>query len=320
MQDIMREIYLNGIVPAVKIKDAEKAVPVAKAIARGGVSIIEITFRSDAAAEAIARISKECPDMLVGAGTILTREQVDAAVAAGAKFIVAPGFNPDTVKYCVEKNIPIIPGCSSCGEMEQAISLGIGTVKFFPAEAMGGVAYLKSVSGPYRYLKFMPTGGIDAKNINNYLALPCVSACGGSFMAKEALIDACDYDAVERLTAEAVRAMLGLEIRHIGINCNGDGEAAGVADLLCRFFDVEADDRGGAIFAGTLFEVLKSPFRGEKGHVAIATNSPDRARAHLEKLGFEFDESTASYQPDGRLKVVYTKSDIGGFAFHLIQK
>ena len=320
MQDIMREIYLNGIVPAVKIKDAEKAVPVAKAIARGGVSIIEITFRSDAAAEAISRISKECPDMLVGAGTILTREQVDAAIAAGAKFIVAPGFNPDTVKYCVEKNIPIIPGCSSCGEMEQAISLGIGTVKFFPAEAMGGVAYLKSVSGPYRNLKFMPTGGIDAKNINNYLALPCVSACGGSFMAKEALIDACDYDAVERLTAEAVCAMLGLEIRHIGINCAGDGEAAGVADLLCRFFDVEADDRGGAIFAGTLFEVLKSPYRGEKGHVAVATNSPDRARAQLEKRGFVFDESTASYAPDGRLKVVYTKSDIGGFAFHLIQK
>lgn len=320
MHDIMREIYLSGIVPAVKIKDAEKAVPVAKAIARGGVSVIEITFRSDAAAEAIARISKECPDMLVGAGTILTREQVDAAVKAGAKFIVAPGFNPDTVKYCISKNIPIIPGCSSCGEMEQALSLGIGTVKFFPAEAMGGVAYLKSVSAPYRNLKFMPTGGIDAKNIVSYLALPCVSACGGSFMAKEALIDAGDYDAVERLTAEAVRAMLGFEIRHIGINCDGENEAAGVANTLCRFFGVPADDRGGAIFAGTLFEVLKSPYRGEKGHVAIATNSPDRARAHLEKLGFEFDESTASYQPDGRLKVVYTKSDIGGFAFHLIQK
>lgn len=320
MHDIMREIYLSGIVPAVKIKDAEKAVPVAKAIARGGVSVIEITFRSDAAAEAIARISKECPDMLVGAGTILTREQVDAAVKAGAKFIVAPGFNPDTVKYCISKNIPIIPGCSSCGEMEQALSLGIGTVKFFPAEAMGGVAYLKSVSAPYRNLKFMPTGGIDAKNIVSYLALPCVSACGGSFMAKEALIDAGDYDAVERLTAEAVRAMLGFEIRHIGINCAGDGEATDVANTLCRFFGVPADDRGGAIFAGTLFEVLKSPYRGEKGHVAIATNSPDRARAHLEKLGFEFDESTASYQPDGRLKVVYTKSDIGGFAFHLIQK
>ena len=320
MKDIFREIYLNGIVPAVKIKNAEKAVPVAKAIGRGGVSIIEITVRTDAAAEAIARISKECPDMLIGAGTILTCGQVDAAIAAGAKFIVAPGFNPETVKYCIKKNIPIIPGCSSCGEMEQALSLGIGVVKFFPAEAMGGVKYLKSVSGPYRSLKFMPTGGIDAKNINEYLALPFVPACGGSFMAKEALIDACDYDGVERLTAEAVRAMLGLEIRHIGINCGGDGEAADVSEKLCRLFGVDADDRGGAIFSGTLFEVLKKPYRGEKGHVAIATNSPDRARAHLEKLGFEFDESTASYAPDGRLKVVYLKDDIGGFAFHLIQK
>lgn len=320
MKDIFREIYLNGLVPAVKIKDAEKAVPVAEAIRRGGVSIIEITFRSDAAAEAIKRIKKSCPDMTVGAGTILTKEQVDAAVEAGAEFIVAPGFNPDTVKYCISKNIPIIPGCSSCGEMEQAMALGIGTVKFFPAEAMGGVAYLKSVSAPYKKLRFMPTGGIDARNINDYLALPCVSACGGSFMAKDAFIDACDYNAVERATAEAVRTMLGFEILHIGVNCENEGEASDVAGKLCRLFGVPFDDRGGAIFTGTLFEVMKKKFRGENGHVAIATNSPDMARAHLEKLGFEFDESTASYTADGKLKVIYLKDDIGGFAFHLIQK
>lgn len=320
MEDFFKKIYLNGIVPVIKIKDADKAVPLAKALIEGGLSVIEVTFRTDAAAEAIRRISSECSEMLVGAGTVLTKDQVDTAVKAGAKFIVSPGFNPDTVKYCVSKNIPIIPGCSTCGEMEQAMVLGLTTVKFFPAEASGGAQFLKAVSAPYKSLRFMPTGGIDASNINQYLALPCVSACGGSFMAKEALVDSGDYEAITRTTAEAVRKMLSLEIRHVGINCQSESEADDVSKKLCRFFGVEPDDRGGAVFAGTLFEVMKKPYLGEKGHVAVSTTSPDRARYHLEKLGFEFDESTASYLPDGRLKVVYTRNDIGGFAFHLIAK
>ena len=320
MNDITRKIYLCGLVPAVKIKDAEKAAPLARALAKGGIDVIEVMFRADAAAEAIERISKECPDVLVGAGTVLTKEQVDAATAAGAKFIVAPGFNPDIVKYCISKGVTVIPGCSSCGEMEQAMALGLDTVKFFPAEAMGGVKYLKAVSAPYKNLRFMPTGGIDLSNEADYLALPCVAACGGSFMAKESLVDAGDFDAITRLSEEAVRKMLGFEILHIGVNCENENEASGVAEKLCKLFGVPADDRGGAIFTGTLFEVLKKKFRGENGHVAIATTSPDRARAHLEKLRFEFDESSASYFDDGRLKVVYLKNDIGGVAVHLIQK
>lgn len=320
MNDITRKIYLCGLVPAVKIKDAEKAVPLARALKNGGIDVIEVMFRADAAAEAIAKISNECPDVLVGAGTVLTREQVDAAVAAGAKFIVAPGFNPDIVKYCISKGVTVIPGCSSCGEMEQAMALGLDTVKFFPAEAMGGVKYLKAVSAPYKKLNFMPTGGIDLSNAADYLSLPCVAACGGSFMAKEALVDAGDFGTITRLSEEAVRKMLALEILHIGVNCGDEGEAADVSGKLCRLFGVDADDRGGAIFTGTLFEVLKKKFRGENGHVAIATTSVDRAKSHLEKLGFEFDESTANYTPDGKLKVIYLKNDIGGFAFHLIQK
>ena len=320
MNDITRRIYNCGIVPTVKISDPNKAVPTARALYRGGIDIVEIVFRTDAAEEAIRRISAECPEVLVGAGTVLTTAQVDAAVNAGAKFIVTPGFNPDTVKYCVAKNIPIVPGAITPGEMEQAMALGLDTVKFFPAEASGGIPFLKAVAGPYKSLKFMPTGGIDEKNLASYTALPNVVACGGSFPAKESLIEAEDYDAITRIAAETMKKMLGFEIKHIGINSADEKEAAKTADALSLMLGLEKDDRAGATFVGTLFEVLKKPFRGTCGHIAVSTNSPDRARAYLERLGFEFDESSASYDEAGRLKVVYFKDEFGKFAFHLIKK
>ena len=319
MNDIVKKLYLCGAVPVISIKDASSAVPLARALIRGGIPCAEVTFRTDAAADAIRNISKECPEVLVGAGTVLTTAQVDKAVDAGAKFIVSPGFNPETVKYCISKNITVIPGCATGGEMEQAMALGLDTVKFFPAEAAGGAPFLKAVSAPYKELNFMPTGGIDAKNISSYLALDSVIACGGSFMAPSALIDAGDFDGIEHLAADAMKTVLGLRIKHIGINCESDDKAADAASKLCRLFGVPADDRGGAIFAGTLFEVLKKPYLGKNGHVAVGTANPDRARAYLEHLGFEFDEKTASYDERGRLKVVYAKDEIGGFAFHLIR-
>lgn len=320
MTDLTRKIYLHGILPVVTIADASKAVPTANALEKGGVGVMEITFRTSAAAQAIKNIKDNCPNMTVGAGTILTTAQVDEAVAAGAEFIVSPGFNPETVKYCVAKNIMIVPGCSTCGEMEQAMALGVNTVKFFPAEATGGVKYLKAVSAPYKSLRFVPTGGIDMNNIASYLALPCVAACGGSFLVSKDLIEKGDFDEITRLTEATVNTILGLEIRHIGINCEDEESAKLTADGLGKFLGKKEDDRGGAIFVGTDFEVLKKPYRGKNGHIAVVTDSPDRARFYLEKRGFEFEESTAGYTDDGKLKVVYTKNDIGGFALHLLKK
>ena len=180
MNDILKKVGLFGIVPVVKIENADDAEPLAKALIAGGLPLAEITFRTDAAAEAIARMAKAYPDMLIGAGTVLTPEQADSAVRAGAKFIVSPGFNPRVVKHCITKGYPVVPGCSTCGEMEQAMELGLDVVKFFPAEASGGLAVLKAVSAPYSKLKFMPTGGIDAANILTYLKFPKIVACGGS--------------------------------------------------------------------------------------------------------------------------------------------
>ena len=170
MNAVLEKIGAIGIVPVIKIDDVEKAVPLAKALCEGGLPVAEVTFRTEEAEEAIKRITAEVPEMLVGAGTVLTTEQVDRAVNAGAQFIVSPGLNPRVVKYCVEKGVPITPGTANASDIEQAIELGLDVVKFFPAGSLGGVSTIKALAAPYTKMKFMPTGGVNAKNLNDYLS------------------------------------------------------------------------------------------------------------------------------------------------------
>ena len=190
MNAVLEQISKIGIVPVVKIDRAEDALPLAKALCAGGLPCAEVTFRTDAAAEAIKIMTENFPNMCVGAGTVLNKEQVDAAVEAGAKFIVSPGLNPNTVKYCIEKGVPVTPGTSSPSDIEQAIELGLDVVKFFPAEQSGGLAKIKAMAAPYVNMKFMPTGGINAKNLTSYLDFPKIIACGGSWMVPGDLINA----------------------------------------------------------------------------------------------------------------------------------
>ncbi len=204
MNTIIEQLGGYGIVPVVVLNDAKKALPLAKALCDGGLPCAEVTFRTDAAEESIRIMSREFPDMLIGAGTVLSTEQVDRAVAAGAKFIVSPGLNPKVVTYCQEKNIPIVPGVVTPTEMEQAMELGLKIVKFFPAESSGGLAMIKAVAAPYTMLKFMPTGGINAKNVRDYLAYDKILACGGSWMVKGSLIDEDRFDEIEAMCREAV--------------------------------------------------------------------------------------------------------------------
>ena len=201
-----------GIVPVVVIDDADTAVPVAEALMRGGIGCAEVTFRTAAAEESIRRIKASCPDLLLGAGTVLCTEQVDKAVTAGAEFIVTPGYNPKVVNYCVERQIPVIPGCMDTNAIEMALEAGLDTVKFFPAEAAGGLKMLKALAGPYVNLKFMPTGGISQANLREYLSFRKVVACGGSWMVKGDLIKNGRYDEIERLSREAIDGMLNLRI------------------------------------------------------------------------------------------------------------
>ena len=318
--DIIKELHNYGLVPVIKITKVENAVPLAKALANGGLNCAEITFRTECAAEAIAAITKEMPDMLVGAGTVLTPEQADKAIAAGSKFIVSPGFNPRVVKHCLEKGIPVLPGCATPSEVEAAMELGLKAVKFFPAEAAGGLNMIKSMAAPYGGIEFMPTGGINEDNMLEYLSFGKIIACGGSFMVKDSLIDAGNFDEITRLTKNAVMKMLGFKLAHVGINCENKDEAIGAAKLISALFGLEYKEGNSSTFVGSEFELMHEPYLGKNGHIAISTNFADRAKAYLSKQGIEFNESTAKYDAKGNLKVVYLKDEICGFAIHIVEK
>lgn len=203
MDAVLEKFGKIGIVPVVVLEDAKDAKPLAKALCDGGLPCAEVTFRTAAAEEAIRIISETYPEMLVGAGTVLTTEQVDCAVAAGAKFIVSPGLNPKVVQYCIDKKIPVTPGTQTPSEMEQAIEMGLEVVKFFPAEPAGGLKMIKAVAAPYTGLKFMPTGGINLDNVEEYLKYDRILACGGSWMVKGDLISAGKFDEIEKMTRDA---------------------------------------------------------------------------------------------------------------------
>ena len=318
--DIIKELYNYGLVPVIKITDVNNAVPLAKALADGGLNCAEITFRTACAKEAIAKITKEMPDMLVGAGTVLTPEQADEAIEAGSKFIVSPGFNPRVVKHCLEKGVPVLPGCATPSEVEQAIEMGLKAVKFFPAEAAGGINMIKSMAAPYQQVQFMPTGGINEDNMLDYLSFGKIIACGGSFMVKDALIDAGNFEEITRLTRNAVMKMLGFKLVHVGINCESDVEAQTGAKLICAMFGLDCKIGNSSTFAGTEFEFMHSKYLGTHGHIAIATNFPDRARAYLERMGIEFNEDTAKYDAKGNLTICYLKGEVCGFAIHIVKK
>ncbi len=208
MEEQFKEV---GVVPVVVLNDAKDAVPLADALVEGGLPCAEVTFRTDAAEESIRLMSEKYPDMLVGAGTVLTIDQVGRAVGAGAKFIVSPGFDPEIVDYCLGKNIPVFPGCITPSEVAQAVKRGLKVVKFFPAEQAGGIAMIKAMAAPYTMVKFMPTGGISAKNLRSYLECDKILCCGGSWMVKGDLIKAGEFDKIREMTKEAVA--LAAEIR-----------------------------------------------------------------------------------------------------------
>ena len=317
---IQQQIFEAGLVPVVKLKNASDAVPLARALCRGGLPVAEITFRTDCAAEAIAAITRDVPEMLVGAGTVLTPEQADRAVAAGAKFIVSPGLNPKVVSHCKEIGVLVIPGCSTPSDLEAAIELGLETVKFFPAEAAGGLPMIKAMSAPYGQLKFMPTGGINEDNMLSYFAFDKVLACGGSFMVKDDLIENGDFDVIEQITRSAVLKMLGFEMRHIGINTENADEAMRAAERLSVLFGLPVKEGRSSIFAGKEYELMKAPGRGKNGHIAVACNSLERAEAFLRNFGVSFIDETRAFNAKGQESVVYLAEEIGGFAFHLVRK
>lgn len=200
----VEKIQSMGVVPVVVLADAKDAAPLAKALCEGGLPCAEVTFRTEAAEESIRIMTAQYPKMLVGAGTVVSTEQVERAVKAGAKFIVSPGFDGEVVDYCIEKNIPVFPGCSTATEVAQAVKRGLKVVKFFPAETSGGIKAIKALAAPYAGTRFMPTGGINAGNLADYLCNDCIIACGGSWMVKGSMVEDGEFDRIEQMTKEAV--------------------------------------------------------------------------------------------------------------------
>ena len=204
MNNMNSELYSIGLIPVIKIENADDAVPLAKALIDGGLPAAEITFRTKCAAEAIKNITDAFPEMLVGAGTVLTTEQVDKTIAAGGHFVVTPGFDPEIVQYCIDKGITCFPGCTTPTDYHAAYKLGLEVLKFFPAEQSGGLAKIKAMSAPFPMFKVMPTGGISLKNLAEYSACPVIAACGGSYMCPDKLIAEGKWDEITELCKKSV--------------------------------------------------------------------------------------------------------------------
>ena len=319
MHEVLNQIQDLGIVPVVKIDDPAMAVPLAQALKDGGLPCAEITFRTDSAKEAMKLIGGEVPDLLLGAGTVLTTAQVDSAVECGARFVMSPGFNPSIVEYCIERGIPVVPGCSTPSDMEKAIEAGLEVVKFFPAEESGGLAYIRAVSAPYTMLRFIPTGGINAANLNSYLSFNRVLACGGSWMVKAELIDEGCFEEIKRLTKEAVNTMLGFRLLHLGINASGEDEALKAAEIWQRIFNFPASPGSSPAFTGPWLEYAKSPCSGEYGRIIMGTLDIRRAAAYLKRSGFDFRTETAKTNDAGETTAIYLSTEIAGFSICFVK-
>lgn len=316
--DVLKRMACAGIVPVVVLEDAKDAVPTAKAMVAGGIDVMEITFRTAAAADSIRAVAAEVPDMLVGAGTVVNLEQCKLAVECGAKFIVSPGYDEEVVSWCCDNGIAVCPGCVTPTEIMMGLKHGLKVLKFFPANVYGGLSAIKALAGPFGGVKFIPTGGVNLQNVGEFIADSHIHAVGGSWVCPKADIAAGNFDKITELCKESRKALLGFEVAHVGINCAD----ADVCDDVCAAFESAFDfgvKKGNSSnFASTGVEVMKTMFKGANGHIAIRTNKMTPAIAEMERRGLELDMD--SVKDKDNIKAVYFKKEMGGFAVHLLQK
>ena len=310
----------SGVLPVINIAEVELAKPLASVLVDEGISTIEVTLRSDCSLDAIKKIKKSFPDMVVGAGTVLDIEAVDKALAAGADYIVTPGFDAETVEYCLKKGVEIFPGCSTATEMQRAYNMGLRVLKFFPAELSGGVDAIKLLSGPFNGVKFVPTGGINYTNLDKYLSCEKVVACGGSYMATAEQLKNRNFDEIRISCRKAMDISLGFELAHVGINHNNEDEANATAIELGSIFRMPVKIGKSSTFVGDAVECMKTNFYGTKGHIGFKTRSSLRALAWFKKQGYEVIEESIKMKPNCNVLAAYLKNEIGGFAVHIVEK
>ncbi len=318
MSSNLEKMNLLGVVPVVVLDDVKDAVPLATAMKAGGIPCAEVTLRTAAGMDSIAAIAG-MGDVLVGAGSVMNLAQCKDALAAGAKFIVSPGFNAKVVEHCLENGIDVLPGCVTPTEIMAAMEMGLSVLKFFPANVYGGLGALKALNGPFPKMKFIPTGGVNAANLGDFLSASFVHAVGGSWVCAKKDISAGNFEKITMLCKEARSIALGFEVAHIGINAVDADESLAVCNTLNAAFGLPVKAGNSSNFASPSIEVMKSSYLGTNGHIAIRTNSIPRALAEIEPNGFVADPATAKYK-DGKMTAIYLKQEMGGFAIHLLQK
>ena len=311
---------LYGVMPVIAVPDPTYAKPLGDALCAGGIPQIEVLMRNEAALESLRIMKAECPDMMVGAGTVLTLEQLKAAIEAGADFIVTPGFNPAIVEYALERNVPILPGCVTASEVERGMSYGMNTFKFFPSEKMGGLGTIKELCGPYKGIKFVPTSGLTLDNMSSYLAYEGVAAVGGSFVAPKAILEAREFATITALCQRAMQNSLGFTLAHVGVNGANEEEGVAIAKRFAAIFGLPTKDGSKSMFAGTMVEASKGTLPGTHGHIGVGTLSVKRAMHYLESRGLEFREDYRSYDKAGNLMAAYITEEVGGFAVHIVKR
>lgn len=320
MSDIFERIGEYGIVPLVTLDDPNDAVPLARALVEGGIPIAEVTFRTAAGGESIKRMAKEVPEIIVGSGTVHTVDQAKETVDNGGKFVITPGFNAKVVEWCVNNNVPVCPGTVVPSDIEEAMNYGLKVVKFFPAEAYGGINTIKNLAAPFSGIKFVPTGGVGLHNLRDYLDLPNVAAVGGSFVPPAKMVKEKDWEGIVKTCKEINNKVFDFTVGHVGINANTADNATKVTDRIAELFESDKRETPIAFFSGNLVEVMKVPFVGTHGHICVDTCDLKCAMAMLERKGVEFDEENRFFDAKGNLITAYMKEEIGGFAFHIRQR
>lgn len=317
MEQLISKLYESGVIPVVKIDDENKAIELVKSFKKKGLTVLEITFRTVQAKEAIRRISEYDKDFLIGAGTILTLEQLNDAIEAGAKFLVTPGFNKKIVLEAQKRGVPIIPGVSTATEIESALENNIHFVKFFPAEAMGGLKTIKALSGPYPNVRFIPTGGINLDNMTEYTNDNRVIAVGASWMTESKDLNESNFDVIEQKIEVTMNKLLDLSFDHVGIlSANYEKDVLELNALTKQSISKHSKSS----FVGQIEIIKEKNPEVSNVHLAYKTSNIKRAIHYFENLGYIFNQNTKVFDTSNNLKAIYFEEKYVDVSIHLIQR
>ena len=319
METVLQRLGTIGIIPVIRLDAVSDAVALGQALLQGGIPAAEVTFRSDAAEETIAAMTTEIPELLVGAGTVLSAAQADRAIRAGAQFIVSPCYQEEVVAHCLERHVLVIPAITNPDGIARGQARGFETLKFFPAEPFGGTAALDAFSGPFQSMRFIPTGGINIANLASYVRRSNVLAVGGSWMANSDLITTKDWDGIIRLCKESVIALHGFAFEHLEIHIYNEKRYQSLADTISRFFVLSSHNNPNWASSGGCLEITQTPSIDKKGHVTIRCNQLERAVAYLSTLGIVV-RPERGIRTQGRRTSIALDVDLDGFSVHLVQK